>query len=557
MSKRIIALLLVGILTISLTGCVDSEKMKESFEKGRAEASSQEDEAAAGSSEEVAEEDTDDVQDLKGSMFASSGNDEKADDKSEDPEDDVEETDPEYADKFEKAAHDKYTADSDDLEGTMIWTEGKVESFEEKDLALILEADDGKWVISVGTNGSEDVKAKLKDYVGKKIRAYGCYAGYEGSYDMPILGVVEEEFTGDAFRLETPDGQNRMTEIAGYWDDPKFDYRGGLGNLAWNMTSTWLDSEEVRTWNETAKNLAYYPFPNYAAGSYLYREKLPDAYAEMEGKEAARKVTEEYYAGSSVKDMEDTEVAGLPATRSHIMQEYDGIDYPFEHLCYIIISPDGYYYALGVAEPYFVSSLLEDALESIVGSAGYGDSWFKDAGLKITPQGDFNFKALSKDGKKDIDVTGDISIEETTNGAPKGCKKVKAVVKTQMEDEGFWWLSVFDRYTGTSFEFGDKLLSTPNYDDVKKGYVRILHGDDWYDIAVDFDLGGKALKKTSTITVTCPADYDGTVFQIGYSSKEIGDEVAKMDLDVLHTIDEFAAYDSNGHEYLYYSALDE
>jgi hypothetical protein len=550
MAKRIIILILAGILTISMTGCIDSGKMKEAFDKGRTEASSQEEDKEEASSEEAEEEDKSD--DTNGKKAIASGIGSKKSD-----EDDVNETEPEYADKFEKADHDKYTADSDDLEGTMIWTEGKVESFKEKDMALILEADDGKWAISVGTNGSEDVKSKLEDYVGKKIRVYGCYAGYADSYDMPVLGVVEEEFTGDAFRIETPDGKNRMTEIAGYWDDPEFDYRGGLGNLAWNMTSAWLDSEEVRTWDETAKNLAYYPFQNYAAGAYLYREKLPDAYAEMEDKEAVKKLTEEYYAGSSVKDMEDTEVAGLPASRAHIEQEYDGIDYPFEHLCYIIKSPDGYYYALGVVEPYFVSSLLEDALENIVGSAGYGYSWFADAGLKITPQGDFKFKTSSKDGKSEKDVTGNISIEETTDGAPEGCKKVKAVVKTKMEADGYWWLSVFDRYTGTSFEFGDKLLSTPNYDGVKKGYVRILHGDDWYDIAVNFDFGGKALDKTSTVTVTCPADYDGTVFQLGYSSKEIGDEFDKMDLDVLHTIDEFPAYDSNGHEYLYFSALDE
>ncbi len=561
MAKRIITIILAGILAMSMTGCIDSGKMKEAFEKGRAEASSQEEETEEESSAETEDEDKSD--DAKESLFDSSNSDdEKAEEKKADAdtaeaEDDVKETDPEYADKFEKAAHDKYTADSDELEGTMIWTEGKVESFEEKDLALILEADDGKWVISVGTNESKEVKSKLKDYVGKKIRAYGCYAGYADSYDMPILGVVEEEFTGDAFRLETLDGKNRMTEIAGYWDDPDFDYRGGLGNLAWNMTSTWLDSEEVRTWDETTKNLAYYPFPNYAAGAYLYREKLPDAYTEMDDKEAVGKVTEEYYAGGSLKDTEDTEVAGLPASRSHIEQEYDSIDYPFEHLCYIIISPDGYYYALGVVEPYFVSSLLEDALENIVGSASYGDSWFKDAGIKITPQGDFKFKTLSKDGKTERDVTGNISIEETTKGAPEGCKKVKAVIKSKMEAEGYWWLSVFDRYTGTSFEFGDKLLSTPNYDGVKKGYVCILHGDDWYDIAVDFYFGGKELDKTSTVTVTCPADYDGTVFQIGYSSEDIGDEFGKIDLDVLHTIDEFPAYDSNGHEYLYYSALDE
>lgn len=109
----------------------------------------------------------------------------KADADTAEAEDDVKETDPEYAYKFEKAAHDKYTADSDDLEGTMIWTEGKVESFEEKNLALILEADDGKWVISVGTNESKDVKSKLKDYVGKKIRAYGCYAGYATAMTCP------------------------------------------------------------------------------------------------------------------------------------------------------------------------------------------------------------------------------------------------------------------------------------------------------------------------------------------------------------------------------------
>lgn len=80
MSKRIITIIFAGILAMSMTGCIDSEKLKESFEKGRAEASSQEEGTEEESSLET--EDGDEPDDAKESMFDSSkSDDEKTEEK--------------------------------------------------------------------------------------------------------------------------------------------------------------------------------------------------------------------------------------------------------------------------------------------------------------------------------------------------------------------------------------------------------------------------------------------------------------------------------------------
>jgi len=57
-----------------------------------------------------------------------------------------------------------------------------------------------------------------------------------------------------------------------------------------------------------------------------------------------------------------------------------------------------------------------------------------------------------------------------------------------------------------------------------------------------------------TINVNCPEDYDGTVFQIGYSDMSINEANASIDYSTeRHTIDELPGFNTNGHDYLYFS----
>ena len=154
-----------------------------------------------------------------------------------------------------------------------------------------------------------------------------------------------------------------------------------------------------------------------------------------------------------------------------------------------------------------------------------------------------------------------INVEITEADAEKeGFKVVEAVFVIDKKDipEGFHhasWQLAFDRYTGTSFEYYDP-------EDKESGQPA----------PITFDCNGRKIDAqmaysaesdneagliTVTISVTCPKDYDGTVFQIGYSDAAIrkADEEWPYS-ERLFTIDELPGFDTNGHEYYYFSYTD-
>lgn len=206
--------------------------------------------------------------------------------------------------------------------------------------------------------------------------------------------------------------------------------------------------------------------------------------------------------------------------------------------------------------------------------------WFEEHELVITPQGDFTFTTMayvfdSNDNKEVVgtfEVIADAEITETTDGVEDGYKEVTMVWNCDMsgcEDvgrnagygveygTGYWsWSSAFDRYTGTSFEF-DSSTTYTNVGETsqKEGFVTIVNGDESYDVSISFETVNNAPDITRTITVTCPVDYDGVVFQIGYNDQEL--HAANQEIDYtarLYTIDELPYY---GDGYYYFSYSDE
>lgn len=201
--------------------------------------------------------------------------------------------------------------------------------------------------------------------------------------------------------------------------------------------------------------------------------------------------------------------------------------------------------------------------------------WFEEHELVITPQGDFTFTTMaygldSNDNKEDVgtyEVIADAVIMETTDGVEDGYKEVTMVCNRDgsgCEDVyrnagydygGFWsWSSAFDRYTGTSFEFDSSITYTSAGEtSQKEGFVTIVNGDESYDVSISFETVNNWPDITRTITVTCPVDYDGVVFQIGYNDQEkIAEEI---DFTArLYTIDELPHY---GDGYYYFSYSDE
>ena len=188
--------------------------------------------------------------------------------------------------------------------------------------------------------------------------------------------------------------------------------------------------------------------------------------------------------------------------------------------------------------------------------------WFAEHGLVITPQGDFTFTTMGYDDSwNDVDtfeVKADAVITETTDGVEDGYKAVTMVwnIDVSASDEwGFWyWALSFDRYTGTVFAF-DSSTQYTDYGETssREGFVTIVNGEESYDVSViDEDVNNYPII-TKTITVTCPVDYDGVVFYIGYCDSEIDAAYGAIDLTArLYTLDEMPAY-GDGYYYFSYS----
>ena len=190
--------------------------------------------------------------------------------------------------------------------------------------------------------------------------------------------------------------------------------------------------------------------------------------------------------------------------------------------------------------------------------------WLEEHGIAITPQGDCQvaFSGCTQDGDERIpagDFLADVnvSISETTEGAEEGFKKVSALFSMDVSSHtgtGFWeWNGAFDRYTGTFFDFVDTTDTSVNVGDhvTHEGFVTIQNGDEYYDVAVSYEVENQNPIIYLTITVTCPIDYDGVVFQIGYDSSELEEQYEQIDFSTrLYTIDELPYY---GDGYLYFT----
>lgn len=187
-------------------------------------------------------------------------------------------------------------------------------------------------------------------------------------------------------------------------------------------------------------------------------------------------------------------------------------------------------------------------------------SWFESQGLTITPQGEFTYTTMSVDlddnDSETFDVLTKVVITETTDGVEDGYKKVTAVFTEDVSaspEASYWnYISAFDRYTGTSFEFDTETAYTESEDTIaKEDFVTISNGDKSYDVSIKFEGVNFFPDMEETVTVICPVDYDGTVFQIGYCDSKQIEEQDKIDLsERLYTIDEFPYY---GEGYYYFS----
>ena len=188
--------------------------------------------------------------------------------------------------------------------------------------------------------------------------------------------------------------------------------------------------------------------------------------------------------------------------------------------------------------------------------------WLSQHGIVITSPGVVHYETCEADqdgNEKVIGIPATVSVTSLETDTMEGVKEVTAEYKCDLAnlDEGYrinQWMSAFDRYTGTSFEFENKVATSDAVYSGNKVFesqgktikIKMEYG-------VEYDKEGRSL--TVSIKVRCPSDYDGTVFQLGYADNSITGANNKIDHDArLYTIDELPGFDTNGHEYLYFSA---
>lgn len=186
-------------------------------------------------------------------------------------------------------------------------------------------------------------------------------------------------------------------------------------------------------------------------------------------------------------------------------------------------------------------------------------------GIQITPQGDCRvemgaYDSTSGEFTEDFMADVKVSISETTEGVADGFKKVSALFTIDASgctgDGVLFWCSAFDRYTGTSFEFdsavNEKLDGEHTAQD---GFVTVRDGDESYDVSVEFMTESEGYVLSKTVAVTCPADYEGVMFQIGKDSLEQMLKNSEIDYAArLYTIDELPYW---GDGYLYFTVTDD
>ena len=192
---------------------------------------------------------------------------------------------------------------------------------------------------------------------------------------------------------------------------------------------------------------------------------------------------------------------------------------------------------------------------------GHGDDWLSEKGLEITKKSSVKsfttatyYQDMQDETKSysngEVDIPIKVSIDETTKDCDEGRKKVVLTTSLDLsvdkENQLVWYISAFDRYTGTEFFSPSKS---------KKAYtLTVSTADGDYDIESTIGASIDDEWFIRTITVDCPKDYDGAVFEIGYGSIEMLNEYQNSDIqERIHRIDETPFFPTNGHPYYFVS----
>lgn len=346
MKKRLVLILIAALMVLSLTSCQMAEAWEEGWEEGRRSAYEDEEEPVEKeeASEEKTEEETEAEEEVK--------------------EDDL--SDVQYAEDFKQASYKDYgSADADSgLEGKPIYVRGEITDYEEDQNALVLEADDGEWIVECGSDMSDEIRKELKGYKGEKVRVFGTFKGYSKAWSKPVITILKD-VPKYACRIEDMDGKKRITYLDTQWEMKEADKDYTVGSLGFKGVTSW----EMESTDEEA---TFIPLPGYTGMITISRLGIPEEYAgwkDDEAEDVLEKIAEEYMKGAEIHEQKKTKAAGLNAIR-YITTIPDD-DYPSEMAMYVILDKDAYY-GIMFGEPYLLGTAMSDYEEEFMGSLTSG-----------------------------------------------------------------------------------------------------------------------------------------------------------------------------------------
>ncbi|MCR5788840.1 MAG: hypothetical protein K6G83_03045 [Lachnospiraceae bacterium] len=171
-------------------------------------------------------------------------------------------------------------------------------------------------------------------------------------------------------------------------------------------------------------------------------------------------------------------------------------------------------------------------------------SFFEAQGLSKSKTTSFSMKTALGDPKtgkdvKDVKLPVEFILNPEKPASKSGYKEVSATFNfdasaSEKKYGIYGWYSAFDRDSGISLESA----GAKQFNASARAEVDMDHYPDY----------------SMTITVTCPKDYDGTMFYCGYENAEMAEAAAKLDIEHnSYRIDELPYYEKNGKNYYFFS----
>lgn len=181
-----------------------------------------------------------------------------------------------------------------------------------------------------------------------------------------------------------------------------------------------------------------------------------------------------------------------------------------------------------------------------------GEPWFiNENGIKITDPGHFQYTMGDVSSDSLAKFPADVTLEESYDDCEDGYKTVTATC-TFLRSAGTsaMWASVFDKYTGYTFECSDHTFQLydgcydPNYStkDFKVGKHKVHI--EWTLISEQ-----KGDLATLTLIVKCPVEYNGCVFMFGPVNSASRIDSCNLDHELYDIID----IDYIGDDYVYFT----